>query len=118
MRDVAGLIRSFDYAVATAARRRAATSQRADERRYAILERFRTVATAAFLEAYQETQEAAPRRWISQDAEADLLDLFLLQKAAYEVTYEAANRTAWLPIPLRGLAAMAQRIPAKEPTLA
>ena len=32
-----------------------------------------------------------------------LLDLFLIQKAAYEMQYEAANRPAWLSIPIRGL---------------
>jgi maltose alpha-D-glucosyltransferase/alpha-amylase len=34
---------------------------------------------------------------------ADLLDLFLLQKALHEVADEAANRPAWLSIPLRGV---------------
>ena len=33
-----------------------------------------------------------------------LLDLFLIEKAAYEIGYEAANRPTWLPIPLHGLA--------------
>jgi len=39
-----------------------------------------------------------------------LLDLFLLQKAAYEICYEAANRPAWVGIPVRGLARIAPRI--------
>ena len=30
-----------------------------------------------------------------------MLDLFLLEKAAYEIRYEAANRPAWIGIPLR-----------------
>jgi maltose alpha-D-glucosyltransferase/alpha-amylase len=33
-----------------------------------------------------------------------LLDLFLIEKAAYEVVYEAANRPAWIDVPLHGLA--------------
>jgi maltose alpha-D-glucosyltransferase/alpha-amylase len=115
MRDVAGAVRSFDYAAATAATGRAPSSPRASERRLAILERFRTAAVDAFLHAYRETHAAAPRRWIPEAAEQDLLDLFLVQKAAYEISYEAANRVAWLPIPLRGLAALAQRLTAKEP---
>ena len=32
-----------------------------------------------------------------------LLRTFLLQKAAYEVTYELANRPAWIDIPLAGV---------------
>jgi maltose alpha-D-glucosyltransferase/alpha-amylase len=39
-----------------------------------------------------------------------LLDLFLVEKAAYEIGYEAANRPAWVPVPLRGLAALADRL--------
>jgi maltose alpha-D-glucosyltransferase/alpha-amylase len=115
MRDVAGAIRSFDYAAATAAAGRAMATTRAGERRVVILERFREAAIDAFLGAYRATHAAAPRRWIPEGAEQDLLDLFLIQKAAYEISYEAANRVTWLPIPLRGLAALAQRLTAKEP---
>jgi len=34
----------------------------------------------------------------------ELLDLFLIEKAAYEVAYEAANRPTWIDVPLHGLA--------------
>jgi maltose alpha-D-glucosyltransferase/alpha-amylase len=34
---------------------------------------------------------------------AGMLDLFLIEKSAYEICYEASNRPAWLPIPLGGL---------------
>jgi maltose alpha-D-glucosyltransferase/alpha-amylase len=36
--------------------------------------------------------------------------LFLLEKAAYEIHYEASNRPKWLAIPLRGLARIAARL--------
>ena len=39
-----------------------------------------------------------------------MLDLFLLEKAAYEIRYEAANRPTWLGIPLHGLHAIATRL--------
>jgi len=39
-----------------------------------------------------------------------LLDLFLLEKAAYEICYETANRPDWLGIPVDGLARIAARI--------
>jgi maltose alpha-D-glucosyltransferase/alpha-amylase len=32
-----------------------------------------------------------------------LLDLFLLKKACYELSYEAANRPDWLGIPIKGV---------------
>ena len=48
--------------------------------------------------------------------EPALLDFFMLEKAAYEICYEAANRPAWIGIPLHGLARIAARIvaPVKE----
>ena len=47
-----------------------------------------------------------------EGGEAALLDLFLIEKAAYEVRYEAANRPTWIGLPLRGLAALAERVTA------
>ena len=40
----------------------------------------------------------------------DLLDLFLLEKTAYEIAYEARNRPTWLSIPLGGLNELASRL--------
>ena len=43
-------------------------------------------------------------------AKEPLLNLMMLEKAAYEISYEAANRPNWLAIPLRGFAAVANRL--------
>ena len=40
----------------------------------------------------------------------DLLLFFMVEKAAYEVAYEAANRPAWLSVPLQGLHRLAAHI--------
>ena len=110
LRDVAGMLRSFDYAAAAAAPGRVAATPQADERRLQILAGFKEEASAAFLDAYRAVLEAAPHRWVPAEAETAVLDLFLLEKAAYEVRYEAANRPAWLAIPLAGLAELALRL--------
>jgi maltose alpha-D-glucosyltransferase/alpha-amylase len=39
-----------------------------------------------------------------------LLELFLIEKAAYEIGYEAANRPTWLRVPLAGLCRLLQRV--------
>jgi maltose alpha-D-glucosyltransferase/alpha-amylase len=111
MRDVAGLLRSFNYAAA-AARLTYASGPTADNaHNEAALQRFVTEMSVQFLTAYNTVAEAASPRWIEGGPpEAALLDLFLLEKAAYEICYEAANRPAWLPIPLRGLAEIAARV--------
>jgi maltose alpha-D-glucosyltransferase/alpha-amylase len=58
---------------------------------------------AAYLEAYFETAGHQP--YLSADAAENkfLLDVFLLQKALYEVSYELNNRPDWVSIPLRGI---------------
>jgi pre-rRNA-processing protein TSR3 len=63
-----------------------------------------------FLEAYAAAAQSVPHRWTEAGAEQALIELFTIEKAAYEIAYEAANRPAWLPVPLRGLAAIASRL--------
>jgi len=110
LRDVAGLLRSFDYAAATASDGRVAESEAAGTRRAMLAENFRTNASRTFLDAYRAVLHDAPRPWVSPQAERGLLDLFLLEKAAYEVRYEAANRPAWIGIPLGGLVRLMDRL--------
>ncbi|MCG6122479.1 MAG: maltose alpha-D-glucosyltransferase [Microvirga sp.] len=104
MRDVAGMVRSFDYAAATVARGRHAPWGPAAEARIAKLrELFRSQSEGAFLAAYGE---GAPEPLSDQG----LLDLLILEKAAYEVRYEAANRPAWLDVPVQGIAEIVRRL--------
>ncbi len=101
LRDVAGILRSFGYAEAAVRRELPALSGNEQERAATLFTRFETEARRAILEAYRD---AAPA------FSAALTDLFELEKAAYEIAYEAANRPSWLPIPLAGLAAAADRV--------
>ena len=110
LRDVAGLLRSLDYAAAAAAPGRVAASEQASQRRQAELQRWLARASETFMEAYQAVLNAAEPRWVSTESEAALLDLFLLEKAAYEIKYEAANRPSWIGIPLSGMYTIAARL--------
>ena len=101
LRDVAGLLRSLDYAAASIARRITAAATTADGRHDAFIARFRDGASSIFLKAYREAVGQRGKRWNKR-----LLDFFLIEKAAYEIAYEAANRPSWLPIPLAGLFAL------------
>lgn len=114
LRDVAGMLRSFEYAAAAAAPGRAAASPQTEERRAALLQRFRARAGDWLLDSYRRVLAASSNPWVSADSEAALLDLFLLEKAAYEIHYEAANRPAWLPIPLAGLHRLVHRLTGAE----
>ena len=110
LRDVAGLLRSIDYAGAALMDRNDVSVVPIDEaRRDEFIARFRNQASQAFLHDYWET---SPLR-NSPSARA-LLELFLIEKAAYEIAYEAANRPNWLAVPLAGLSRLQSRILGKE----
>jgi maltose alpha-D-glucosyltransferase/alpha-amylase len=110
LRDVAGLLRSLSYASAAAQpTTENAPAQTADRKR-ALFERLRAHAEASFLREYGEAVAQSPEPVASEAAQAALLDLFLIEKAAYEIRYEAANRPTWIGLPLRGLASLASRL--------
>ncbi|QIG78881.1 maltose alpha-D-glucosyltransferase [Stakelama tenebrarum] len=101
VRDVAGVLRSFDYAAAVAERNRPAAANSEEARADLLYPEFRECAVTAFLEGYYGA-DGAPSD--------PLLGLFLLEKAAYELTYEAANRPDWVEVPIAGLARAAEHL--------
>jgi maltose alpha-D-glucosyltransferase/alpha-amylase len=100
--DVAGMIRSFHYAAATALETRTVRDE--DRSIVEIWTRFWYLwSSATFLKSYLAVAGDAsfvPRRRSELDV---LLDSFLLSKALYEIAYEVNNRPDWLHVPVRGL---------------
>ncbi|WP_233886218.1 maltose alpha-D-glucosyltransferase [Paraburkholderia flagellata] len=116
LRDVAGLLRSLSYAGAAAQSTLENAPQQVVDRKRALFERFRGYAAEAFLSQYRAAVSEGPLTLVSASQEQALLDLFLIEKAAYEIRYEAANRPTWLALPIRGLAALAARVLGLTPT--
>ncbi|WP_322045781.1 maltose alpha-D-glucosyltransferase [Paraburkholderia sp. J67] len=110
LRDVAGLLRSLSYAGAAAQSTTESAPQALADRKRTLFERFRGHAAETFLSQYRAAATNAPISLVSATHEQALLDLFLIEKAAYEIRYEAANRPSWLALPIRGLAALASRV--------
>jgi maltose alpha-D-glucosyltransferase / alpha-amylase len=100
-RDVASLIRSIDYSVASALDR--AIKMAPDEhglRLASALAEWRERATSAFLTGYREAM-ANSRLWPSDMHAVDaMLDFFLLENIISEIEDELAHRGEWLRVPL------------------
>ncbi len=101
--DVAGMLRSFDYAAWAAFDRLRARHGAIDGDVRNLAAAWRDRATKDFLDAYWQAAEPAGILPAEPDARSGLLDLFKIRKASYEIGYEAANRPAWVSIPVRGL---------------
>ena len=103
LRDVAGMLRSFDYARHAALRNIAR-----DEIEFAKLaplaDAWEKETRAAFITAYDEATRGAGL-FDALTPDAGLLGLFELEKSFYELRYELGNRPAWADIPLRGILA-------------
>ncbi|HEY0833935.1 MAG TPA: malto-oligosyltrehalose trehalohydrolase [Azospirillum sp.] len=113
LRDVAGMLRSFAYAAATA--RRGLSEDLANEMdepsravRASWIGWWEGAAGAAFLDGYRAVIGDCPSFPADGGTAAALLKLFLLEKALYEIGYELANRPDWLAIPLSGVTAILQ----------
>jgi maltose alpha-D-glucosyltransferase / alpha-amylase len=102
LRDVAGMMRSFQYAAYSALWQPA---MRAED--VPFLERWADLwyrqMSSVFLQSYLAATAGAD--FIPPDAKdfQVLLEAYLLDKAVYEVGYELNNRPAWVVIPIRGI---------------
>lgn len=91
LRDVAGMLRSFDYAA------RHVTVGRDDPGAEAAADAWADAARDAFCDGYAARAGRDPRE------HEDLLAALELDKALYEVVYESRNRPAWVDVPLHAV---------------
>ena len=109
LRDVAGMLRSFNYAVVAGVR--GLDADRIEDA--SVLEpsaaRWERRSAEAFLAGYRATVAGSPVSPSDPALEQRMLELFVLEKAFYEMSYELANRPAWVRIPLEGIASIVGR---------
>jgi maltokinase len=97
LRDVAGMLRSFDYAARHQALR-APNEPQAQRSAEEVAADWVRRCQDAFCTGYADLMGADPR------GSGPLLRALTLQKAVYEAVYEARHRPGWLPIPLAAIA--------------
>lgn len=97
LRDLAGMLRSLDYAVG---------SYQQDHPRTEVRD-WSVRAKNAFLDGYTSRSGSDPRT-------DPLLSVFIVDKALYEAMYEARNRPSWLPIPMAAIKELTTGNPNRE----
>ncbi len=106
LKDVAGMLRSFSYAAYASLFAHAASRPVDIARLEPWARTWQTWTTAAFLRGYLNAADGAlfvPAVPAQRD---ELLRLFMVDKALYELTYEVNNRLEWVRIPLKGVEAL------------
>jgi maltose alpha-D-glucosyltransferase / alpha-amylase len=116
LRDVAGMLRSFDYAAQAALSNLGA--ERADRLRSLEprVERWKRRAREAFLDAYGEGARGCASHPQNPYHFAKLVELFTFEKALFEIRYELDNRPTLVGIPIRAILALIEQ-PASETTV-
>lgn len=103
LRDLAGMIRSFHYAAYGALYLNTSVLSEDVKRLEGWADQWYYYVCGIFLDSYLKTLGEAnlvPKE--AKDIEI-LLEIFLLEKAVYELGYELNNRPEWVSIPLKGI---------------
>ncbi len=106
LRDVAGMLRSFHYAVYSALLREEERGSFHADRRPALeqwAEAWYPWVCARFLQGYLDRCRGTDFLPETEEEIKSLLSVYLMEKAVYELGYEMNNRPDWIMIPLKGI---------------
>jgi trehalose synthase-fused probable maltokinase len=110
LRDVAGMLRSFDYAATAALFARTDPGTEEWDRLEPWAHAWEQLARDRFLSAYLSLAQIEGRFLPTERGDLDLLlDVFELDKALYELGYERSHRPDWVRIPIRGIQHVIER---------
>jgi maltose alpha-D-glucosyltransferase/alpha-amylase len=103
LKDVAGMVRSFHYAVSAKLFFSKETEQMNQERLQRAADRWFYLIRETFTETYLEALGKDQKLFASKAELNFLFLLHLLEKAIYEIGYEINGRPDWVKIPLKGI---------------
>ena len=116
LRDVAGMLRSFDYAAYSELLSYTQSHREDFERLEPWAQIWRTWTSAAFLREYRRA--IAPAGLLPSDSGVScrLLDFFVLEKTLFELRYELNYRPDWVSIPMLGILHLIDPPPGSAPS--
>jgi maltose alpha-D-glucosyltransferase/alpha-amylase len=106
LKDVAGMLRSFSYAAYSSLIKFSTRHPKGMASPEPWAKLWVQCVAAEFLRAYRETVQGAEFMPAESDDFRKVLDVFLVDKALYEVLYELNARPAWVRIPLMGIVSL------------
>ncbi|MBC7408705.1 MAG: putative maltokinase [Arcicella sp.] len=110
LKDVAGMIRSYHYAISAKMFNDPATAKFDSARVQTAADRWYKLIQQTFMEKYLETF-GNPHPLFKNNNEINFLMLiYLLEKAVYELGYEISYRPDWVKIPLKGIVSVIREI--------
>ncbi|QNM85736.1 trehalose synthase [Polaribacter pectinis] len=104
LKDVAGLFRSFNYAIYSTVFNHQKEYKKSQEKLFEFGELLYKYMISVFMETYVETTKNANLHIGYRNERRFLLKYCLLEKAIYELGYELNSRPKWTIIPLKGIA--------------
>lgn len=118
LKDVAGMIRSYHYAVSAKLFESTETKNISSEKLQTVSDRWYKLMRDTYMDAYLDAFGWPHPLFKSQNEINFLLLFFLLEKAVYELGYEISYRPSWVNIPLRGIVEVIREIEKlKEPNV-
>jgi maltose alpha-D-glucosyltransferase/alpha-amylase len=103
LKDVAGMIRSYHYAVSAKLFNSTETQGIDPNKLQVVSDRWYKLIRDTYLNAYLDTF-GSPHPMFYDNSEINyLLLIYLLEKAVYELGYEISYRPSWVKIPLKGI---------------
>ena len=103
LRDVAGMLRSLNYAAWSSLFEAGAGEPEKIKALEKPAAEWEHKASHAFMQGYEQTVKGCSSCPAAPETFTRLLNLFILEKALYEIRYELANRPSWLRIPVEGI---------------
>jgi maltose alpha-D-glucosyltransferase/alpha-amylase len=103
LKDVAGMLRSFHYAVSAKLYFSDEALDLSVEKIESAVSNWYQEVTQAYMNSYWQSMEGALVFGVEQSELQFLLQFHLLEKAVYELGYELNARPSWVKIPLRGI---------------